>query len=246
MGLTIHYSLKAPAMEVRKARSIVKQLQQHARTLPFQEVGELLKLSGEACQGWEHERNPGRKWLLTQAHRFMPHGTTFYPVAPTYLLAFTTVPGAGSEVANFGLCRYPRQMEVKDPHTPDGTGTLETGLDGWRWQSFCKTQYASNPVDGGTDNFLRCHEAVVSMLDFCQTLGILDTVNDESGYWERRDRQALIQEVERWNRRIASFYGQAKDTLKGNLVSPIGQYPNFEWLEAEGRKEEDSSEHHDR
>ena len=35
-------------------------------------------------------------------------------------------------------------------------GPLKTGLSGWRWSSFCKTQYASNPQCGGVPHFLRC------------------------------------------------------------------------------------------
>jgi hypothetical protein len=67
----------------------------------------------------------------------------------------------------------------------------------WSWRSFCKTQYASNPQLGGVQGFLRCHLSVIRLLDAAQELGILGEVNDEGGYWERRDAR-------RWQRRWES------------------------------------------
>ena len=32
---------------------------------------------------------------------------SYFKVIPLHIIAFTTVPGDGSEPANFGLCRYP-------------------------------------------------------------------------------------------------------------------------------------------
>src|SRR5690606_4233953 len=42
---------------------------------------------------------------------------------------------------------------------------VKTRLGGWRWSSFTKTQYASDPACGGIPNFLRCHISVVTLLE---------------------------------------------------------------------------------
>ena len=48
-------------------------------------------------------------------------------------------------MANFGLVQYPDTIESEQ-------GVLATGLTGWSWQSFCKSQYASDPSAGGVAN----------------------------------------------------------------------------------------------
>jgi hypothetical protein len=156
-------------------------------------------------------------------------GETYDLVVPTHVIAFSAWPGEGCEVANFGLALYPEAVE---------NGALATGLSGWSWHSFCKTQYASNPDDGGIANFVRCHATVVRLLDRAKALGILEAVKDESHYWDNRDVKALVETVGKWNRHIAGFVGQYKDLIGGEFAAPITDYPNFEHLEAEGRKEE--------
>ena len=43
--------------------------------------------------------------------------------------------------------------------------TIKTRLAGWRYGTFCKTQYASEPDCGGVPNFIRCHLSVIHLLD---------------------------------------------------------------------------------
>jgi len=155
------------------------------------------------------------------------------------------MPGAGSEPANFGLCRYPAQIEVEgqEAYVP-GEGfvrpkrRVRTGLTGWQWSSFCKTQYASDPNCGGMQNFLRCHLAVIKLLDRAKELGILAGVSDEGEFWDKRDIPALAREVGDWNEAIAAFAGQMKDWLGDDVQSAITAFPNFEHLEAKGRANE--------
>jgi hypothetical protein len=151
------------------------------------------------------------------------------------VIAFSTWPGEGCEPANFGLCRYPAQATVPDLKQPEQTRTVRTHLGGWRWGSFCKTQYASNPEAGGVPNFLRCHLSVIALLDYARTLGILSSVSDEGGFWEKRDAQALAQTVGTWNELIAGVVGQLKDRLGAEFVAEIAKFPDFEHLEAKGR-----------
>ena len=114
---------------------------------------------------------------------------------------------------------------------------VRTGLTGWCWSSFCKTQYASNPACGGVQNFLRCHLNVIALLDFAKSLGMVEGVKDEGSYWETRDVEALAREVGSWNEMIAAFAGQFKDALGAGVVSEIANFPNFEHLEARGRRD---------
>jgi len=240
MGLTIHYSLKAQGTEAQ-ARGLIQALHQTAQDLPFKELGQVVELSGEHCDFNKRAQDDALRWLLVQAAESVevkPEGrqrntgcTTWYNVLPSRLLAFDTWPGEGCEAANFGLCQYPAVAD-----TP--RGPLKTGLSGWHWSSFCKTQYASDPRCGGVPNFLRCHLTVIALLDRAKALGCLDHVSDEGDFWEKRNLPALVQEIGSWNEMIAAFGGKLKDLLGDgplNLESAIAQFPNFERLEAAGQ-----------
>lgn len=228
MGLTIHYALKSDASSPDQARQLVERLRQGALDLAVLEVGDVLEFSGPAC-AFRTTQDDSAGWLLVQARRIIPVGEAYCLVVPIRVFAFSTWPGEGCEAANFGLAHYPDTVDSKE-------GALITGLSGWSWQSFCKTQYASNPDIGGMANFVRCHLTVVRLLDHAKAMGILDSVKDESHFWENRDVKALVETVGRWNSQIAGLVGQYKDQMGGDIAAPIADYPNFEHLEAEGRK----------
>jgi len=184
MGLTIHYELKEPSRVGGRARRRVEELREHAATLPFKLVGQVLEA------GCTEINNSGgddpRRGLFTQATRYVRSGAVSVPVTPNRLVAFSTSPGDGCEEANFGLAVYPRSVEVNGR-------SIRTGLSGWSWSSFCKTQYAANV--GGVANFLRCHLAIVALLDFARILGVLGRVHDEGDYWDTRDHDMLTRHV---------------------------------------------------
>ena len=241
MGLTIHWSLKARGSE-RTARKLIEALRQTALDLPVNSVGEIADLSGDACKFELRSQDDPLRWLLVQAtesvdvvRRSLGPGAWSVAsknVSPQRVIAFEVDLGAGSEPANFGLCRYPAEIEARE------RGVIKTKLGGWRWQSFCKTQYASNPDCGGVPNFLRCHLSVVALLDKAKELGCLADVSDEGGFWEKRDLPALLQEIGSWNEMIAAFGGKLKDLLADGSLgveSAISQYPNVEQLEAAGQ-----------
>ena len=120
--------------------------------------------------------------------------------------------------------------------------TIPTNLTHWSWSNFCKTQYASNPEYGGMNNFLKCHGLVVQMLDIAQDLGILKSVDDEGGYWESRNTQTLSQSVGNYNALVAGVVGGLKTLLtqegiEAKTQAPITDYPNYEYLEAEGEQQ---------
>jgi len=74
------------------------------------------------------------------------------------------------------------------------------------------------------------------MLDRAKELGILASVNDEGGFWEKRNVAALVREVGEWNAAMAAMVGRLKDMFGGDFEAPITQYPGFERLEAKGRR----------
>ena len=89
---------------------------------------------------------------------------------------------------------------------------------------------------GGVEHFLRCHLAVVKLLDHAKTLGLLGEVKDEGDFWEKRDVQALAKEVGDWNTMLAGWAGRFKDAFGEGIVSEIANFPNFEHLEAKGEQ----------
>ena len=213
MGLTIHYSLHAAACPPAQARQLVEQLHRRALDLPFAEVGDIVEFEGDDCDFHRRDEGDPDRWLLVQSMRL----TDTELVPPSHIIAFSTWPADGCEQANFGLAMYP----AAEP--------------GWRWASFCKTQYASNPDYDGINNFLRAHFTVVRLLDHAQELGILKAVKDESGFWEKRDAKELVETVGRWNEMMAGLVGQYKDLLGDEAIAEITNYPDFEHLEAKGR-----------
>jgi hypothetical protein len=238
MGLTIHYHMRSNARSPKAARELVARLRSRAMDLPFERVDEILELNGPQCEYQQYDGDHPSRWLLIQAGQCAKdplHQGRSYSVAPSRLIAFSTWPGKGCEEANFGLCRYPAAIEIDSPK-PKQRRQIRTRFRGWSWGSFCKTEYASNPECGGVAHFLRCHLMVIAMLDHARSLGILDHVSDEGGFWENRDVEALAREVGQWNRMIAGWAGQLKDALGSEVLSEIARFPDFEHLEAERRK----------
>ena len=242
MGLTVHYSLKAQGDEAH-ARTIINAMHQAAQDLPFEYLGEILDLSGDQCDYSKRDREDPLRWLLIQAEakaeiKELPQGSGSQPcvqyqrIRPIQMVAFSSWPGEGCEEANFGLCRYPAAIETE-------AGRLDTRLTGWQWSSYCKTQYASDPGCGGLPNFLQCHLSVIALLDKAKELGCLAQVNDEGGFWEKRNVQQLAQQVGSWNEMLAALAGKLQD-LAGSgpaaIEAPIAGYADFERLEAAGQE----------
>jgi hypothetical protein len=63
MGLTIHYSLRSITRYNHDARQLVEQLRQRAMDLPFKRVGDLIDLSGDACDYERLERDDPQRPL---------------------------------------------------------------------------------------------------------------------------------------------------------------------------------------
>jgi hypothetical protein len=234
MGLTIHYGLATDLTRTRDIRHVVHAMRQFALDVPFAEVGEIKEYrDGDA--GFDQTADEGERWLKIQAEGRVEEGDYHYRVRPRHVVAFSTWPGEGCEPANVGLCRYPATIQVELRGRPR---RLATGLTGWRWSSFCKTQYASDPDCGGVPHFLRCHLAVVKLLDLIRAGGLVRVeVHDEGDYWQKRDIEALAKEVGEWNEMVAGFASVLHQQAEGRgqaVEAPIRAFPNFEHLEAKG------------
>ena len=118
-----------------------------------------------------------------------------------------------------------KRMLFGEEHTIPG----ETGT----WGSFCKTQYANSPAEGGISNFLRAHLSVCSILEKAQKLGFKVKVSDEGNFWKKRDVKALVQEVGEWDAMIAGLFGVLKDAVPEGMTteSAMSGRPDFERLE---------------
>lgn len=229
MGLTIHYDLKTSLMKPHDVRTLVEAMRQHALDLPFKEVGEVKAYKGQDTR-WDNKDDPDR-WLKIQSAGHLSEGHTHYTIPALNIFALSTWPGEGCEEANFGFCQYPAYFKPEKRR-------IATKLGGWRWHSFCKTQYASDPTCGGVENFIRCHLCVIKLLDFIKQTGLVEIeVSDESDYWLHRDMKKLAQEVGEWNELVAGLASELRTTADAegkSIVAPITGFPNFEHLEAKG------------
>lgn len=87
---------------------------------------------------------------------------------------------------------------------------------------------------------------MIHLLDKAKTLGILEQVLDEGGYWEKRDVALLVKEIGRWNAMVAGAVGRLQDHLeqggvdRRQIISEITSFPDFEHLEADGRAGEET------
>jgi hypothetical protein len=203
MGLTISYTLSTKR---ELSDAVVKELA--VRTTAFaRKIG---------CAE-VHGPMPGGPDLCNL--RKLPNGdTTGDFIEAKSGWSMTVVPGDGSELAHFGLCRYP-------------------GVRHWTLTSFCKTQYAGQH---GIEHFLACHRRIISLLDLWRDFGVNVKVMDEGEFWETRSVERLQERLATYDRLVAAVAGALKDDLgegaKG-VQAEIFDDARFERLEAEGRAE---------
>lgn len=203
MGLSIHWTLST---QRELSDAVVKELA--ARTKAFAH-----KIGCEKVLG------PKRGGPDEIKLRKLPNGDTtgdFIPAESGWNVM--VLPGAGSEPAEFGLCRYP-------------------GCPHWKLAGACKTQYA---VQHGWEHFLLCHRRVISLLDLWRDFGVDVKVTDEGGFWEARSVERLRERLGTYDRLVAAMAGALKDSLgKGprGVQAEIFNDARFERLEAEGRAE---------
>ncbi|BAZ10466.1 hypothetical protein NIES4071_22820 [Calothrix sp. NIES-4071] len=223
MGLVISYQFELKSATVEQARSKIVALRKLASKLPFATIDQLVELEGKDCKFDGDDIYDPNIFLKIRAMKPVKMADDgFEAISSKYMIAFDTLPGEGAETAAFGLATHTEITEANQ-------------VSDWIWHGFCKTQYASNPEYGGIKNFLKCHLMLVRMLDEAQKLGIVHKVSDDSGYWKERDVKELAYTIHHNNVMMAALTGQLKDGLNTKeFHAPIFEYPNFEYLEAEG------------
>src|SRR5882672_4885390 len=146
MGLTIHYTLTVKQdLAAGPIYEMARRTTDYARKIGCAKVSKLISA----------EENPEEAPMFQRVGK--PADGCWRVVLPWRGWLVNILPGAGCETATLGLCQYPQWLQVEGQSEP-------TGLhEGWRFHSFCKTQYAG---EHGWENFLQCHLRVISLLEF--------------------------------------------------------------------------------
>ena len=210
MGLTFHYELRLPADTTEaEVDDVLARLKRRAEELQFADISETF------IGAIDYVPDPRRHFfniLVDCNASSMEFDERPFSGEPGTARGFIVDPGKGCEWATFVFLR----------RTYEDDGSSE-----WHWLGHCKTQYASQ---FGEQHFVDCHLRLVAMLDFAKTLGIDVTVYDEGDYWETRDLDRLLAELDKMNRLIARMAGTLHD--RGHSVeSPIFDCRDFEQLE---------------
>ena len=222
MGLTIHYTLQAPPTATRdELTAHLESAREFAKLLPLESVSEIDHFSEEDFNGDDEDEWHWAKIQASIYHSF--DDEHYHSIEPLEAYIFRTVVGAGCEYANFGFARYPEAVVLEGK-------TVHTKISGWRWSSFCKTQYANQY---GVSHFYRCHLSIVAMLDYFKSLGVVKSVTDEGGYYDQRDLKKLRAELEKYDALIAAMAGSLIDNFD-SVEAPILSRPDFEHLEMKG------------
>ena len=220
MGLTIHYKLAVEKnIPSAAARELIQRIALHAKEIGCAEVGEVMRV----------EANTPFTGLFVRMGR--AEDCCFGQAQARSGWMVDVWPGEGCESALFALCKYPRRIRSI-------AGSLPTGFEGgWLFKGHCKTQYAA---EHGWPHFLRCHKAVVEMLDFCRQLGLEVQVTDESGFWDTRSEEQVRATLQRYDGLVAAVAGVLKDAAEENgssVKSPMFDRADFEHLEAMGQRQ---------
>jgi len=119
MGLTIHYTINAPANWTPETiRTKLEAARQFAKGLPVVSVSEMAEFDGPEAD-FQHIRDTGREeqddffWAKIQSQRhllnpWMPG--CFGSQSPNRLILFSVLPAEGCEQMNIGSCSYPQHV----------------------------------------------------------------------------------------------------------------------------------------
>lgn len=225
MGLTVHFKLTPPPdTDAARAHELVRQMRQRAQG--FKQRGRV-----DAVWPIGHD-SKALRWA--EEYKTVPHpwkpgqqSSIDIPAAEGFL--FFVGVGEDCEPLRLALCRYPKTVIM-------GGRRYRTGLKGWQFSGFSKTQFASLH---GWEHFLRCHTAVIDLLHGMRRLGLGVEISDEGDYWPGRSVAALRKELDQMNGVVAAAAGAMKDFYEAaegesRVQSPIFMHRQFERLEAEG------------
>ena len=225
MGVSIHYTLSAPAaLKPAEALALVERMRAVAldmqRRRRVKSVSIIANDTADAL--FEGRQFPSVRSGF-ESRKYLPE------VRPKRGAVFLVDAGKDCEPFHIGLFKYPARVTSCETNNNE----CQTKM-GWAWQfhGHCKTQYASLH---GWAHFRRCHVAVVDFLAALRPLGITVEISDEGQYWPSRSARNLREEVGMMNRLVAAGAGAIKDVCNdGSVQAPIFAHPQFERLEAEG------------
>lgn len=80
----------------------------------------------------------------------------------------------------------------------------------WKGRSFTKTHYAQR--------FIEAHLTVISLLDALNKAGLVEEVEDEGDYWEKRNTEELQKNIDD----LDGFMERILGVLKGNGYEVVG------------------------
>ncbi len=125
-------------------------------------------------------------------------------------VSFDFLPGPGTEIARL-------QLRHEQAGRWDGS-----------WD--CKTQYAGCAQSGGPENFLTAHRRLIAALDIGQSLGLVESVSDDGGYWMHRSVEKLLKQFHIYQNLIASLVSHVRDA-GFSVESPVQNEPESLRLE---------------
>lgn len=224
-GIKIHYSLQSNVTSPEEARRPVEALRQHA--LEMLGGDDPHCVDDELCEaiGVPFESGPlggrvlrkaareGRSVDLSAQGVQLPAGHAFYFTAsPSWVVL---------NLFSFGLCRYAKR-------TPEVDASPIVHPE-WTWDDWvitCQRDVApeSNPQVWSKRPMQAClreHLSVVGILDYAEDLGILGDVVDETGFYEHRNLDTLIEVFTRCNPRMAMYEGKLDDLLAAGFFAGI-------------------------
>jgi hypothetical protein len=219
MGLTLHFELRLPAAAPRdEVFRLLSALREFAASQPVASVSPVFDLSVESEVAIAEDPAAWLRFWAECVTTPIPDDEFSSSTGdPASAIGFFVDPGEGSETATFGLLR--RRAESADHEE-------------WFWWCACKTQYASLVSE---EHFVAVHTSLAAVLDEAVKLGFNVTVHDETGYWESRSTQRLIDSVRGMNRIVARVAGALSDRTGSadELRAPIFEHRDFEHLEME-------------
>lgn len=256
MGLSVNYSLSLPGdPPLDEVEARVRALHARCGELPLFWMTRVESLSGESLR---RAREKGYVWGASDDVAIHVDGNghaklasdrerpTRYPsYDATTVVSFIWRPSPGTETGGLGVARSAMSITVpnaKSPAIEPRTLAIPYARSPWRGRDSIKTQYSGQARFGGIDHFLKSHLTVVAALDAARDEGFELDVFDDGGYFEHRDVDALLAELDRWNHLVARVAGGFIDALRGRvdgtIAAPIAARADFERVEAGPVREE--------
>lgn len=170
MSTTLNYSFVAKDFQESEIHQIIERLHDKALQLPFRSVGEIVDFSGDGVTNRFPREDSIRRLLIKPQN----DGQRLSRV-----IGFLVELGDGEGALAIALAQYSGDQSK------------------WSWNSICQTWVSGTKKCGGIPNFLRCHLAVVALLDCASGLGMEVEVSGAANYWRNRDIKSLLAVLQR-------------------------------------------------